>query len=142
MSITQISVILDNIPGALTQLLDILDKEDIITKAVSAASTKEHSTIRLVVNDPQRAVTTLRSFNFNVNISPVIAVEVPLHPGGMNAIVKPLSESDVNILYLYTTIERIGQETILIIGCDNMEKAAEILHQHWIKFVGEEIYSL
>jgi len=142
MSITQISVIVDNVPGSLTQLLDILDKEDIKTKAVSAASTTEHSTLRLVVNDPNRAIATLRSFNFNVDVSPVIAVEVPVHPGGMNAIVKPLADADVNIHYFYTTIERIGKETILIIGCDPMEKAVDILHQHWINFVGDEIYSL
>jgi hypothetical protein len=140
--IQQISVILDNVPGALTKLLDILDTEDIKTKAISAASTKEHSTLRLVVNDPQKAVTTLRSFNFNVQVSPVIAVEVPTHPGGMNAIVKPLAEGEVNILYIYTTIERIGKETILIIGCEPLEQAIEILKQQWVNFVGDEIYSL
>jgi len=140
--IQQISIILDNVPGALTKLLDILDTEDIKTKAISAASTKEHSTLRLVVNDPQKAVTTLRSFNFNVQVSPVIAVEVPTHPGGMNAIVKPLAEGEVNILYIYTTIERIGKETILIIGCEPLEQAIEILKQQWVNFVGDEIYFL
>jgi len=140
--IQQISIILDNVPGALTKLLDILDTEDIKTKAISAASTKEHSTLRLVVNDPQKAVTTLRSFNFNVQVSPVIAVEVPTHPGGMNAIVKPLAEGEVNILYIYTTIERIGKETILIIGCEPLDRAIAILKQQWVNFVGDEIYSL
>ncbi|MDQ5986201.1 MAG: hypothetical protein CSYNP_01920 [Syntrophus sp. SKADARSKE-3] len=142
MDIKQISVILDNVPGALTKLLDILDKEDIKTKAVSAASTEESSTLRLVVNDTHRAVTTLRSFNFNIKVVPVIAVEVPTHPGGMNAIVKPLADGDVNIHYIYTTIERIGKETILIIGCDPIERAIEILRQQWVNFVGDEIYSL
>lgn len=142
MAIKQISVILKNVPGALTQLIDILDKEDIKIKAISAASTEELSTVRLVVNDPQKAVTTLESFNFNVENTPVLAVEVPCHPGGMNSIVKPLAEGNVNIHYIYTTIERIGKETILIIGCDNIERAADILKNHWINFVGEEIYTL
>jgi len=142
MAISQISVILENVPGSFSRLIDILDKEDIKIKAVSAASTEEQSTVRLVVNDPERAVTTLKSFRFNVEVTPVIAVEVPIHPGGMNAIVKPLAEGDVNIHYIYTTIERIGKETILIIGCEPMERAIHILNQHWINFVGEEIYSL
>ena len=142
MAIKQVSVQLDNVPGALTKLVDILDKEDIKVKAMSAASTEEHSTLRLVVNDPQKAVTILESFNFITEVAPVIAVEVPCHPGGMNAIVKPLSEGDVNIHYIYTTIERIGKETILIIGCDRIERAVEILSQHWVNFIGDEIYSL
>jgi len=142
MAIQQISVILENVPGAFSQLTDILDKEDIKIKAVLAASTEQQSTVRLVVNDPARAVMTLKSFNFNVQVTPVIAVEVPLHPGGMNAIVKPLAEGDVNILYIYTTIERLGKETIAIIGCEPMTKAITILQEHWVNFVGEEIYSL
>jgi hypothetical protein len=50
--------------------------------------------------------------------------------------------ADINIHYIYTTIERIGKETILILGVDNHEEAAEILKEHWINFVGEQIYSL
>ena len=142
MAVLQISVQLDNVPGALTRLLDILDKEGIHAKAISAASTAESSTLRLVVNDPQKAATVLDSFHFNYEIYPVIAVEVPCHPGGMNAVVKPLSEGEVNIHYIYTTIERIGKETILIIGVDKIDEATAILKQHWINFVGDRIYSL
>jgi hypothetical protein len=142
MAVLQISIQLDNVPGALTRLIDILDKEGISTKAISAASTDEVSTLRLVVNDPEKAVTVLKSFNFKYAIYPVIAVEVPCHPGGMNAVVKPLSDGDVNIHYIYTAIERIGKETILILGVDKIDKATAILNQHWINFVGDRIYTL
>jgi hypothetical protein len=142
MAVLQISIQLDNVPGALTKLLDILDKEGISTKAISAASTEEISTLRLVVNDPEKAVTVLKSFNIKYEIYPVIAVEVPCHPGGMNAVVKPLSDGEVNIHYIYTTIERIGKETILILGVDKIDEATAILKQHWINFVGDRIYTL
>ncbi|PKN60095.1 MAG: amino acid-binding protein [Deltaproteobacteria bacterium HGW-Deltaproteobacteria-11] len=142
MAVLQISIQLDNVPGALTRLIDILDKEGISVKAISAASTEEVSTLRLVVNDPDKAVTVLKSFNFKYAIYPVIAVEVPCHPGGMNAVVKPLSDGSVNIHYIYTTIERLGKETILILGVDKIDEATAILKQHWINFVGDRIYTL
>jgi hypothetical protein len=142
MAVLQISIQLDNVPGALTKLIDILDKEGISMKAISAASTDEVSTLRLVVNDPDKAVTVLKSFNFKYAIYPVIAVEVPCHPGGMNAIVKPLSDGNVNIHYIYTTTERLGKETILILGVDKIDEATAILKQHWINFVGDRIYTL
>jgi hypothetical protein len=142
MAVMQISIQLDNVPGALTKLIDILDKEGISMKAISAASTEEVSTLRLVVNDPEKAVTVLKSFNFKYAIYPVIAVEVPCHPGGMNAIVKPLSDGNVNIHYIYTTTERLGKETILILGVDKIDEATAILKQHWINFVGDRIYTL
>ncbi len=142
MTIKQISVQLANIPGQLAKLVDILDKEDISAKAISAASTAESSVVRLVVNDPDRAERVLETFGFTFEVQPVLAVEVPCHPAGMNAIVKPLMDAEINIHYIYTTIERIGKETILILGVDDHEEAAEILKEHWIHFVGEQIYNL
>ena len=142
MTIKQISVQLANIPGQLAKLVDILDKEDISAKAISAASTAESSVVRLVVNDPERAERVLETFGFTFEVQPVLAVEVPCHPAGMNAIVKPLMDAEINIHYIYTTIERIGKETILILGVDDHEEAAEILREHWIHFVGERIYNL
>lgn len=142
MAVKQISVQLDNVPGSLAKLVDLLDKEGISTKAIAAASIEEDSTVRLVVNDPGKAVTVLESFNFKYDVSPVIAVEVPGHPGGMNAIVKPLSQGNVNIHFIYTTIERLGEETIVILGVDKLDEATRILKEHWIRFVGDRVYTL
>jgi hypothetical protein len=142
MAVMQISVQLDNVPGALTKLIDILDKDDISIKAISCAGTSEHSMIRLVVNNPQRAADVFQSCHLNYELIPVIAVEVPSHSGGLNAIIKPLSKAEINILYLYTTIDRIGKETIVILGLDHIDKATEVLKEHWINFVGDQVYSL
>ncbi|HPK53142.1 MAG TPA: hypothetical protein PK114_01705 [Smithellaceae bacterium] len=142
MAVKQISVLLGNVPGSFAKLSHILDSEDISTKAVSAASTTESSMVRLVVNDPDRAAAVLSSYHFNFEVTTVLAVEVPLHAGGMNAILKPLSKADINIHYLYTTINRIGKETILILGVDKLEEAREILEQNWIHLIGVEIYSI
>ncbi|MGV8058654.1 MAG: acetolactate synthase [Smithellaceae bacterium] len=142
MAVKQISVLLGNVPGSLAKLTHILDSEDISTKAVSTASNTENSMVRLVVNDPDRASALLSSYNFNFEITPVLAAEVPLHTGGMNAILKPLSKAEINIHYLYTTINRIGKETILILGVDKMEEAREVLEQNWIHLIGDEIYSI
>ena len=77
MSVKQISVLLGNVPGSFAKLIHILDSEDISTKAVSAASITEDSRVRLVVNDPDRAAALLRSFNFNFEVTPVLAAKVP-----------------------------------------------------------------
>ena len=135
MTIKQISVQLANIPGQLAKLVDILDKEDISAKAMSAASTAESSVVRLVVNDPDRAERVLETFGFTFEVQPVLAVEVPCHPAGMNAIVKPLMDAEINIHYIYTTLDRLGMNP-------GDEEAAAILKEHWIHFVGEQIYNL
>jgi hypothetical protein len=142
MSVKQISVILNNVPGSFATLTHILDLEDISTKAVCAASIADDSKVRLVLNDPDRAAAVLESYKLNFEVTPVLAAEVPLHAGGMNAILKPLAQSDINIHYLYTTINRIGKETIVIIGVDKLEEAREILLENWIHLIDDEIYSI
>ncbi|MEI7589951.1 MAG: amino acid-binding protein [Deltaproteobacteria bacterium] len=142
MVIKQISVLLGNVPGTLARLTETLDKEDISPKAMLTASTADDSVVRIVVNEPERAGVVLESFKFNFEISSVLAVEVPLHPTGMNAILKPLATAGINIHYLYTTINRLGEETIVILGVDKIEEAEEILRNNWINIIGEEIYSL
>ena len=96
MAVKQISVLLGNIPGSFAKLTHILDTEDISTIAVSAASIEHDSRVRLVVNDPDRAAALLKSFNFNVEMTPVLAAEVPLHAGRINAILKPLANAEIN----------------------------------------------
>lgn len=142
MSVKQISVLLGNVPGSFARLTHILDSEDISTKAVSAASIVEDSTVRLVVNDPDRAAALLESYNLNFEVTTVLAAEVPLHAGGINAILKPLAKAEINILYLYTTVNRIGKETIVILGVDKLQEAGEILTENWIHLIGDEIYSI
>jgi hypothetical protein len=142
MAVKQISVLLGNVPGTLSRLTTILDKEDIAAKALLAASDAESSTVRMVVADPARAVAVLESFQFKYEVTPVLAAEVPLHPGGMNAILKPLARAEINIHYLYTTINRIGEETIVILGVDKIDEAREVLRRNWIRLVEDEIYSL
>ena len=132
MPVKQISVLLGNVPGTLSRVTNILDKEDITTKALLAASAAESSTVRLVVSDPDRAAAVLESYGFDYEVTPVLAAEVPLHSGGMNAILKPLAKAEINILYLYTSINRIGKETIVILGTDKLDEAREVLKQNWI----------
>ena len=84
----------------------------------------------------------MSSFNFNFEVTTVLAAEVPLHAGGINAILNPLAEAEINILYLYTTVNRIGKETIVIIGVDKLEEAKAILTENWIHLIEDEIYAI
>jgi hypothetical protein len=56
----------------------------------------------------------------------VLAVETPNHPGGLNAIFKPLKDVSINVNYLYTCLGT-GEKTVLIVGVDKMEEATQVL---------------
>ena len=141
MSITQISVAVENTPGRLDEVCEILEKEQINIKGIMASSVLSPVQVHLVVSDPKKAETVLKSNGFTLEKKEVIAVATPDHPGGLNAVLRPLIEAHVNIETLYPFINLRASEAIIIIEVDNIANATAVLKKHWVKTYGEEIYN-
>ena len=142
MFIKQISVSLDNVPGALSQVSEILGNEGVNIRAVSVADTADISTVRFVVDEPSKAINILNTNGYSVKETDVLAVETPDHPGGLNAVLKPLKEGNINVHYLYPFLGRVSELAIVILGVDKTDEAEKVLQQNWVHTVGSEIYNL
>ena len=142
MFIKQISIVLKNIPGMLSDMSEILGKEGVNVRAISVADTSDVSTVRFVVDEPTKALNILKGHDFSVYETDVLAVETPDHPGGLTAVVKPLRNAGINIHYLYPFLGRESDQAIVILGVDNIDEAQEVLKQHFIRMLGKEIYNL
>ncbi len=141
MPVKQISVSLENVPGKLSEMSDYLGENGINIIAISVADTADISAIRFVASDPEKATNVLKSHGYPVKITEVLAVEAPNHPGGLNAVLKPLKEVSINVNYLYTCLGR-GENTVLIVGVDKMEEAIQVLKKNWVHMYDEELYKL
>jgi hypothetical protein len=142
MFIKQISVSLDNIPGALSLVSEILGNEGVNIRAISVADTADISTVRFVVDEPSKAINILNTNGYSVKETDVIAVETPDHPGGLNAVLKPLKDAKINVHYLYPFLGRVSEQAIVILGVDKTEEAEKVLQENWVHTVGTEIYNL
>ncbi len=142
MVITQISVSLDNSPGALLKISEILGREGVNIRAISVADTSDISTVRFVVDDPVKAQNILKGNGYTPRETEVLAVETPDHPGGLIAVLKPLKNSGINVHYLYPHLGRISNNAIVILGVDNTEEAQKVLQQNWVRTLGKEVYSI
>ncbi len=143
MSVIQISVSLDNTPGTFLAVSECLGADGINIRAISVADTSDISTVRFVTDDPPKTINVLKSHGYSVKQTEVIAVEVPDHPGGLKAVLKPLNESGINVLYLYPYLGR-GEsgQPIVILGVNKTVEAIEVLNKNWVKTFGKEIYAL
>ncbi len=141
MSVKQISVSLENMPGKLSEVSEYLGENGINIIALSIADTADISAIRFVANDPDKAANVLKTHGYSIRMTDVLAVETPNHPGGLNAILKPLKEVSINVNYLYTCLGT-GEKTILIVGVDKMEEAIAVLKKNWVHMYDEELYRL
>ena len=143
MFVKQISVSLENIPGMFLAVSEQLGAEGINIRAISVADTADISTVRFVPDDPEKTANILRSHGYKIRETDVLAVEVPDHPGGLRAVLKPLKEANINVIYFYPYLGR-GEsgQPIVIVGVDKTEEATKVLKKNWVHTFGIEIYSL
>jgi hypothetical protein len=143
MSVKQISISLENVPGKFLEVSERLGVEGINIRAISVADTSDVSTVRFVADAPEKCVNVLRSHGYSVKETDVIAVEVPDHPGGLQAVLKPLKGANINVHYLYPFLGR-GEsgQPIVILGADRTEEAIKVLKKNWVHTFGKEIYTL
>ena len=141
MPVKQIIVTLENVPGKLSEVSDYLGENGINIIALSVVDTADVSAVRFVANNPDKAVNVLTSHGYVIRINDVLAVETPNHPGGLNAVLKPLKEVSINVNYLYTCLGT-GEKTVLIMGVDKMEEAIRVLKKNWVHMVDEELYKI
>jgi hypothetical protein len=142
MVITQISISLDNVPGALSKVSEVLGREGVNIRAISVADTSDISTVRFVVDDPVKAKNILKAQGYSPKETGVIAVETPDHPGGLNAVLKPLRAAGINVHYLYPHLGRTSNNAIVILGVDKTEEAQKVLQENWVRTVGKEVYNI
>ena len=143
MSVKQITVELENRPGKLVKLSGMLGGEGVNIRAISVAdASTETALIRIIADDPGKAVKVLRSRRYICRERDVVAIEAPDHPGGLSAVVKPLADAGINVNYLYGYLGRIGDNAILIMSVDKTEEAIAVLKKNWVHVLGDEIYNL
>ena len=134
MSIKQISVFLPNKPGVLGKFSKILLENNINMKAMTVAETADRGLLRMVCDKTEEAIELLKSKNYIVSVSDVLAVEIPDKPGGLYEIADILGENDVNIDYIYSST-LIKAEAIIVLKVDNTDKAIEVFRKHGFKLI-------
>ena len=140
--IKQISLKIESVSGKLSFLSDVLGQEGVNIRAISVKmDSPDLSVIYIVVDDPKKAIYALKLKGLECETSDVLAVEVPDHPGGLNAVLRPLKDADINVITMYPYIGR-ASKPIIVMEVDKLDDAARILEKNWVKIWGEEVYRL
>ena len=137
MKVTQISVFLENKKGRLYDVSALLAKEGINIRALNIAETDDFGVLRMVVDKPKEALTSLKTAGFVANTTDIVAVEIDDTPGGLSRVLKVLSEADINVEYMYGFIEKRSNNAIMVFRFESPEKAIAKLSSSGIKVINE-----
>ena len=101
MSIKQISVFLENKPGALYAMTGVLAQNRIDMRAMNVAEASDFGIVRLIADDVYKATTVLKDAGYVHSVTPVLGVAIPDVPGGLNKVLQVLTDAQVNVEYMY-----------------------------------------
>ena len=101
MTLNQISVFLENRPGGLQLLTDALARKNINMRALSLAEAAEFGIVRIIVDDTEAASAALQAESYVYTVTKVLGVAIPDEPGGLNRVLRVLSQGGINVEYMY-----------------------------------------
>ena len=140
--IKQISVFLENKSGRLVRIAQVLGDAGINIRGLSIADTSDFGILRMIVDQPEKAIAELKDKGIMATVTEVIAIEVPDTPGGLAKVLTYMNEAKINIEYLYSFIEKPTNNALIMMRVEKIEEALEVLKENNIPIVtGDRIYS-
>lgn len=104
MTVTQISVFMQDRVGRLSEICGILGEAGLNIRGFSIADTAEgYGILNLIVSDPEAAARVLAERGFTVSENKVLCVDVPDEPGGLAGVLRAFSDEGVNVHNMYAT---------------------------------------
>ena len=144
MSIKQISVFVENRPGALYGLTGVLAQNRIDMRAMTVAEASDFGIVRLIADDVYKATTVLKDAGYVHSVTPVLGVAIPDVPGGLNRVLQVLTDAKVNVEYMYAFMggKDVDHAYMIFRVADNAAAAAALASRGIQVIDQEQVVSL
>jgi hypothetical protein len=123
----QITVAIENQPGQLAQISQLLAERSVNIEAIAVVDSVEQGVIRLMTSDPQLCKQTLREAGFYVVDGDVLVADVTDKIGRLAQVSAALAQAKINIDYVYGSVEHPGHPMRLVLKTSDLVRAREIL---------------
>ncbi len=127
MSLKQLTIFVENKPGTLVNITDILATNNVNMRALSIADTQDFGILRLIVNDNVTATRALTDAGYLYKMTDVVGVKIGDQPGKLSKALQLLSENQINMEYLYAFMARTEKHAYVVIRVEDNVKAEKAL---------------
>lgn len=125
--ITQVSIFTENRRGAMKAMTQILADNGLNIVSMLSNDSPEFGTVRMIVDQPERAAEAFHEAGYMCRLDSVIAVYMVDKPGCLNDILGALDRSNINIDYLYISFDRDNAEPIAVMKTAEQDIVEECL---------------
>lgn len=137
MSVTQISVFIENKTGRISEVAETLASAQLNIRGFSVSDTAQYGIVRVIVDDPEQGLEVLKSAGFTVSATPVIVINLSKdEPGLLASVLKTVSDQGINVEYIYSLVS-----TLLALNVTDPEEAEKLLAQTHVEMLDIEAIS-
>lgn len=123
MKLKQLSLFLENKPGAINAPCQCLADAGISISTLTLADTKYFGVLRLLIRDWEKAKQILEKNGFVVKLVDVVAIEIDHKPGSLAKVLDVFRENEINVEYLYAFPVGVDGRAVIIFCFDDPDEA-------------------
>ena len=141
MFVKQISVFLENTPGALREMTELLGKGGIDLLALSLADTQSFGIVRLIVHSNQidTAIDMLKKGGYIAKVNHVICAAVPDRPLGLCELLTIIEQAGLSVEYMYSFLRKAGNGSAhMILRLNDGQRAAKVFEMKGVAMVSQD----
>ena len=127
--VTQLSVHMENRPGAVADLTEALQSAGVNILAIAVPDSGEYGTVRVLPDDIMKARDAIQEVGLPHAATDVLEVTLPHRPGALAAMTRILADEQVFIRYAYATILEGSTQAVCVLQVDDIHKAVDVLNR-------------
>ena len=131
----QISIFVENKQGRLAAIMDVLHGAQVDIRAFTIADTTDFGIVRIIVNDTEKALKSLKDGGFTAKVTQVIGFTIEDIPSAMYQVISALQEAQINIEYSYSLMGKRANQADIAIRVGDNEKTEQVLREKGIKLI-------
>ena len=142
MKLKQIVVSIENAPGRLLDVTSALGQAGINLRALNLVDTGAFGQLRLLVSNVAKARRILMEMAIPAYVNEVIAAEIEDKPGSLAAILRPLKEANVQVIFTYAFIGFSKNKAVMIFRFSDNDKAVEVLQANGVNLLDADAFGI
>jgi hypothetical protein len=142
MKLKQIVVSIENAPGRLYEVTEALGKAGINLRALNLVDTGAFGQLRLLVSDVATARRVLMGLQIPAYVNDVVAAEIEDKPGSLARLLRPLTDANINVVFMYAFIGFSSGKAVMIFRFSDNDKAIDVLQAHGVNLLDAENFGI
>lgn len=117
----QINVFVENRPGRLESVTEILLQSNINVMAFAIQDKGDYGLMKMILDKPQEAYLALADRGFACALKDMLAISVPDKPGNLHKLTTALAESNINVIDAYGFVLEPSKQGICCLEIEDLK---------------------